>query len=123
VASFSNQAVTNNVTPVALASAAYTGSTLTLTYADTLALSSNSVTNPPAASSYTVTVGGVNDAVTSVAVTAGTVGTSGGTVALTLAAAPQTGQTVVVNYTAPSTNPVTDSNGSPVSNITNQLVG
>ncbi len=117
-ASFTGQSVTDNTTVSSLVSAAAaTGtSSVVLTYSS--ALSATSATTPPAATSYTVTVNGANDAVTGVIVNA-----ANKTVTLALSANVAAGQTVVVNYNKPTTNSLTDAIGNNVAGFSNQIVG
>ena len=89
------------------------GATLALTYNETLDGAS-----VPAASAYTVKVGG--SAVNLVAT--GPVAVSGKVVTLTLAAAVEAGDTVTVSYTAPGSGPVQDEDGHAAGNLTEQAV-
>ena len=113
VASFTNVAVKTDFTAPTLSSATVEGAALTLTYNE--ALDGDSV---PAASAYTVKVGGtaVDLAATD------PVAISGSAVTLTLAAAVSESDTVTVSYAVPSTNPVQDSAGNDAAALTDQAV-
>ena len=90
----------------ALASAVVNGDVLTLTYEE--ALDEESV---PAASAYSVSVGGVAQTPSAVTV-------SGSAVTVTLSAQAYVGQAVTVSYTAPASNPVQSAAGSDVDTLT-----
>ena len=93
-------------TPPALASAVVNGDVLTLTYEEALDESST-----PAASAYSVSVGGVAQTPSAVTV-------SGSAVTVTLSAQAYVGQEVTVSYTAPASNPVQTAAGSDVETLT-----
>lgn len=105
--------VVEAVAPV-FTSAAVNGSTLKLTYGESL-----DATNIPAANAFAVLVGGQAATVSNVAVT-------GSTVTLTLAQAVTNGQTVTVGYADPSNgndvNAIQDAAGNDAITITNQAV-
>ena len=94
-----------------LDTATVSGRSLVLTYDENLDEDSE-----PAASDYSVSVGGgIGTAPSSVAV-------SGKTVTLTLATAVTNGQTVTVDYTKPTSDPVKDKSGNEAEGFTNQSV-
>ena len=101
--------VTDTTAPT-LSTAAVNGATLTLTYDE--ALDTNSV---PAASAFTVLVGGVARTVSDVAV-------GGSAVTLTLSSAVTDGQTVTLSYTVPASNPIQDAASNGADALTNQAV-
>ena len=103
--------VTVTDTTPSLSSATVDGTSLVLTYDEPL--DEGSV---PAASAYSVSVGGGTAAAPS------SVGVSGSTVILTLSAAVTSGQTATVTYMVPSTNPVQDAAGNDAAALTNQSV-
>ena len=98
-----------NVAPM-LSTAEVDGAELVLTYDEALDEASE-----PAASAYTVTVGGTARAVSDVDVT-------GTDVTLTLASAVQAGQTVTVTYAVPANNPVQDPGGLTAAALTDEAV-
>ena len=95
--------------PPALSTATVDGTSLVLTYSQTLN------TTAPATSAYTVDVAGSEVTPSSVAI-------SGTTVTLTLSTAVTSGQTVTVSYTVPSSNPVQNAAGFHAGRLVNQAV-
>ena len=112
VGTFTDRAVTNNSPKVAFQSATVDGTTLTLTFDQSL-----DTTSEPAPGDFYVTV---NDARRNVATDG--VAISGAKVTLTLASAVAYGDAVKVRYTRPSTNPLQGGNGAPVLTFTDQAV-
>ena len=114
VASFgSAKSVTNNVANFQSAELAADGVTLTLTYDE--ALDGASL---PAASAFQVKV---NSARRDLAATT-PVSISGSTVVLKLATPARTGETVTLSYTKPSQNPLQETAGNDVANLTDEPV-
>ena len=110
----SGQTVANNtgradVTPPALTGATVNGSTLVLTYGETLHGAS-----VPATGDFAVTAAGS-------AITVNGVRVAGSTVTLTLATAVEAGQTVTLAYT-PGTNPIQDAAGNDAAALSGQTV-
>ncbi|MCM1984910.1 FG-GAP-like repeat-containing protein, partial [Lyngbya confervoides] len=101
--------VPDTTAPV-LQGAVVNGSTLTLTYNESLDGGSD-----PAGGAYAVTVNGIARAVDSV-------DANGTTVTLTLASAVAAGETVALSYTPPATNPVQDVAGNDAIALTNRTV-
>ncbi len=99
-----------DTTPPVFQTAVVNGSTLTLTYNETL-----DGVSDPAGGAYTVTVNGVQR-------TVNTVNANGTTVTLTLATAVVAGETVALNYTPPATNPVQDVAGNDAIALTGRAV-
>ena len=97
-----------DTTPPTLSTAVVNGATLVLTYNE--ALDENSA---PAASAFTVRVGGVARTVSNVAV-------SGSAVTLTLSSAVAARETVTVSYAVPTSNPVRDAAGNDAGAFDNQ---
>ena len=93
-----------------LVSAAVNGTSLVLTYSESLA------TPGPAASAFSVS------GATTAAQTPSSAVVSGATVTLTLATTAAYGQTITVNYTVPGTNPIRDAAGNPAAALTAQAV-
>ena len=112
VGTFTDRAVTNNSAKVVFQSATVDGTTLTLTFDQSL-----DTTSKPAPDDFYVTV---NDARRNVA--SGGVAISGAKVTLTLASAVAYSDTVKVRYTRPSTNPLQGGNGAPVLTFTDRDV-
>ena len=108
-AALTNHGVTNQTPPV-FSAAAVNGATLVLTYDG--ALDTSSV---PAASAFTVTVGGTARTVSAVAV-------AGSAVTLTLSSAVTSGQAVTVSYAPPDTNQIRNPGGDPATAFTDQTV-
>ena len=111
----SEQAVTLSITDVdeaapTLVSAAVNGTSLVLTYSESLA------TPGPAASAFSV-----SGATTAAQTPSGAV-VSGATVTLTLPTTAAYGQTITVNYTVPGTNPTRDAAGNNAAALTAQAV-
>ena len=103
--------VLGSAIPAALSSATADGTTLTLHFNGAL----DRTATAPAASAFTVTVGGTDQTPTGLAV-----GVS--TVTLTLGTAVTAGQTVTVAYAKPAMNPLQDANGNEVDGFTGQAV-
>ena len=108
-----------NTSGPVLSSATLTGSTLTLTYSDTLNLG----TTPPAASAYTVYVGeGDTPLPSDVSMTPSNVSISGDTVTLSLPSSLSDGDRVHVMYSVPGTNAVHDLAGDTAATLSYQEV-
>ena len=99
-----------DATAPTLSTATVNGSSLVLTYNETL--DTNSV---PATSAFAVSAGGSSVTVSSVSV-------SGSAVTLTLASAVTHGQTVSLNYTKPAMNPIQDGAGNDAAGLSGQAV-
>ena len=110
-AALSSQSVTNNTpdtTAPTLSSAAVNGTSLTLTYNETLN------TTSPATSAFTLM--GTSATVSSISI-------SGSTVTLTLGnGGVLNGETVTLNYTVPGSNPIQDSAGNSAAALSSQSV-
>ena len=107
------QAVTNNTpdtTAPALSTATVDGTSLTLTYDETLDTAST-----PAAGDFAVTVAGSS-------ATVSTVEMSGQTVTLTLATRAPYGDAVSLSYTVPANNPIQDEAGNDATALSGQAV-
>lgn len=110
---FTNRSVTNNTadtTAPSVSSASVNGSSLTITFNESLGTSSVS-----SASSFTVKVDGNTRTVNSVSI-------SGSTVTLTLSSAVTSSQTVTVDYTVPGTNQIKDVAGNSAAGFTGRSV-
>ena len=108
-AAFTNETVTNNTAPI-LSTATVDGTALVLTYDGALDPSSR-----PAASAFTVRVGGSPRTVSAVAI-------SGTAVTLTLSSRVMARQTVIVSYAVPATNRIRDVGGNNAAAFTNRSV-
>ncbi len=101
---------TPNIAPPSSSSATVNGSTLTLTYDQSLDDAS-----VPATTAFAVTVAGSARTVSSVEI-------SGSTVALTLASAANKDDAVTVSYTVPTSNPIQNTSGTSAVALTNEAV-